>query len=67
MSDELTTSEKVERLRTVIGAANDFPDNLSQWEKDFLSDFEKKLDQYGDRTRISDKQWVIIERIEGKV
>lgn len=40
---------------------------LTDWEQGFLESLSDRIEQYGDRTRISEKQWAIIERIEGKL
>ena len=40
---------------------------LSQWEEEFLSDTRDRVLLYKERTRISDAQWNVLHRIEGKV
>lgn len=40
---------------------------LSQWEEEFLSDMRDRVLLYKERTRISDAQWNVLHRIEGKV
>lgn len=64
--EELTPAERVELLQDILGRASDFPDQLSVWEKSFLEDFEAKFKEYGTRTRVSDKQLVILQRIKDK-
>ncbi len=41
--------------------------DLSSFEQSFIADMKTKLDKYGDRSLLSDKQWQILERIKGKV
>lgn len=55
------------RLKELIGLANDNAGRLSDFERDFVLDLEEKVEKYGDRTYMSDKQWKILERIEEKV
>jgi hypothetical protein len=40
---------------------------LSQWEEEFLSDMRDRVVLYGADTRVSDAQWKVLHRIEGKV
>ena len=40
---------------------------LSQWEEEFCDDFRGRLLMYRGNTRVSDRQWEIIRRIEGKI
>jgi hypothetical protein len=55
------------RLERVFEEAEDNPDELTEWEQEFLESLSERIEQYGDRTRISVKQWAVIERIEGKL
>lgn len=64
--EDLTPSERVELLEEVLGRVADFPDQLSEWEKSFMTDFEEKLKKYGAATRVSDKQLNILQRIKDK-
>ena len=41
--------------------------DLSDWEQDFLESLEERIDEWGERTFISIKQWEVIERIEEKL
>ena len=40
---------------------------LSQWEDEFLSDMRDRVLLYKEHTRVSDAQWTVLRRIEGKV
>ena len=40
---------------------------LSQFEEEFVDGLRERVLIYGDRTRVSDAQWTVIRRIEGKV
>lgn len=64
--EEMTPAERVELLEEVLGRVSDYPDQLSAWEKSFMEDFEKKFKEYGTRTRVSDKQLTILQRIKDK-
>lgn len=41
--------------------------DVTKWERDFVADQEQRLEEWGDRMLISDKQWGILDRIYDKV
>ena len=41
-------------------------ERLSAWERNFLSDMQSRINRYGDRTRLSDKQRSTLYRILGR-
>lgn len=55
------------KLELIINGAKDDMDKLTEWEQNFLISLEERYNEWGDRTRISDKQWVILDRIYDKV
>jgi hypothetical protein len=63
------TEDEIHKLQLIItgieeqGATCD----VTKWERDFMDSQRERLEQYGERTRISDKQWAIIDRIYDKV
>jgi hypothetical protein len=40
---------------------------LTQWETEFVDDLRGRVLVYAADTRISDAQWTVIRRIEGKI
>jgi DNA polymerase III subunit epsilon len=66
-SDWAAVGRTPERLQELLKTANDYIDDLSDWEQDFVTDLAAKVSQYGDKTFMSDKQWGVLERIERKV
>ena len=36
---------------------------LNDWEKGFMADQRERWEEYGDQTRMSDKQWAIIHKV----
>lgn len=60
--------DEIERIQEILADAEG-PDgmNLSSWELNFLSDLEQRVEQYGRRTFISDKQMEVLDRIEAKL
>ncbi len=40
---------------------------LTQWERDFVADFTKRLEEWGPRITVSPRQWDVFERLSGKV
>ena len=45
----------------------DASEGLSEWEISFCDSLRDRVEQYGARTRISLKQWAVLERIEEKL
>lgn len=63
--DEL--GDEFNEVNTVLRSAVENGDMLSGWENDFVSDLIERVEQYGERTRISEKQQEIIDRIRDKL
>jgi len=42
-------------------------DELTDWERGFFEDQIKRYEEYGSRTRFSDKQMAIIDRVYAKL
>lgn len=40
---------------------------ISKWERDFMADMKDRYNEWGDRMRVSYKQWAIVHRIYDKV
>lgn len=49
-------------LKLIVSTATDNP-SLTEWERSFVADFAGRIEQYGDDTRVSSKQWEILRRI----
>lgn len=54
------------RLREILSDA-EHSARLTDWEANFCDDIRDRVLEYAERTRISAKQWEVIERIEGKL
>lgn len=60
-------------LTDVVAAYEDTPEKLSEWEQSFLAGDDQykgladKFTEFGESTRLSPKQWAIVERIHGKL
>lgn len=39
-------------------------DDLNDWEKNFITDQEKRYEEYGSEIRLSPKQWGCLNKIE---
>lgn len=63
--DEL--GEDFKRVDAILKSAVENGDQLSEWENNFVYDLVERVEQWGARTRISEKQMEIIERIRGKL
>lgn len=60
-------SEQAFKLELIIEGAKDNWEALTEWEQGFLTSIEERYKEYGQRTLVSDKQWVILDRIYDKV
>ncbi len=65
MSDIIGPERHAELMELLRDA--DVCSRLSSWEEDFLASIHEKLDTYGDRAILSDRQEDVLERIEKKV
>ena len=59
--------EGSERLLEILDDAITNYHRLTEWENGFCDDLRERVCYYGGRTRISPKQWAIVERIETKL
>lgn len=55
------------RLEQIITAARDNFDELSEWEQGFMVSTEERIKLYGANSRVSEKQWAILDRVYDKV
>ena len=62
MLDDKQLSRLTEILRDAESCAR-----LTQWEEEFLADMRGRVLIHGSGTRVSDPQWAVLTRIEGKV
>ena len=63
--DEL--GEDFDDVREMLVLAQTYFDMLTDWESNFVDDMMEKIERFGYRTRVSEKQMEIIERIHAKV
>jgi len=57
--------EMAGNLERVFGVM--FQDNrLTKWEQDFIEDLSNRLDEYGEKMYLSERQWEVIQRIMDK-
>lgn len=63
--DEL--GDEYDEIDGILKSAVENGDMLSDWENGFVSDLVDRVEQYGKRTRISEKQREIIDRINEKL
>lgn len=60
------TDKELADLKELLTDAESCP-RLSQWETEFMDDLRSRVLVYAAGTRISDAQWTVIRRIQGKV
>lgn len=64
------TEEEDDDIQVKLNAYQEFGDDCSEitdWERNFMDDQLKRYEQYGSRTRFSEKQMDIINRVYGKL
>ena len=60
-------ADDLDRLELIINGAMEYESELTDWERGFIQDTAERLEKYGDRTRVSEKQWGVLNRIYGKL
>jgi len=63
--DEL--GDDFKRVDEILKLAVENGDMLSEWENGFVYDLVERVEKYGARTRISERQMEIIDRIDHKL
>lgn len=64
------TEEEVDQIELYLNAWNEFKDtaeDITDWERSFMGDQQKRYEEYGARTRFSSKQMDVIERVYAKL
>jgi len=61
------TTEQHNLLLDVLAAADNEGQKLNDWEKGFLSDYEEKLENYGEKAFMSDKQEAVLKKMATKL
>lgn len=57
------SSEEMEYIEDVIAHFEDAPMKVSSWEQGFMEDQATRFKRYGVETKISVKQWNIINKV----
>ena len=63
--DVLSGSE-LAQIKEICADAK-FAGALNDWETEFIDSIRDRVKDYGDKARISEKQWEVLERIEAKL
>lgn len=61
------TPAEVDLVDLIITGAKDKWDELNDFEQDFMTSIEEKRTEWGDRMRVSYKQWAVLHRLYDKV
>lgn len=64
--DDSLEEEEFSELNEILTDAESST-RLTDWEASFCDDMRERVLQYGDRTRVSDRQWEVLQRIAGKM
>lgn len=60
----MASETQVELIKDVIGLIDDIGDEkLSDWQRSFFSDFRERFEKYGEKTYISEKQVIQLQKI----
>ena len=63
----MITEEHLAELQELINEALENDDLLSDWERDFLAEWEDRLLAFGERVNVSDKQQYVFDKIKLKL
>ena len=63
---DILSEDELARLREILSDA-EHSARLSDWEMNFCDDLRDRVLDYAERTRVSARQWEVIERIEGRL
>lgn len=66
------TEEEDDHIQLILNGYTEYKDDpratdLTDWERGFMDDQIKRYEQYGNRTRFSDKQLEVMDRVYGKL
>jgi PHD/YefM family antitoxin component YafN of YafNO toxin-antitoxin module len=61
------SEEQYEELMDITTAALELDSRLTPWENQFITDFRERAAKWGRKVKVSEKQWVILRRIQGKL
>lgn len=64
--DELT-SEELDDIQSMLRDVEAPGDKLTDWEQEFCASIADKIEQYGERTHLSERQMEIVDRIQRKL
>jgi hypothetical protein len=59
--------DDLDRVKEILDAAEENSELLTAWEEEFCSSLRERVATYGARTRVSEKQHMVIDSIEQKV
>lgn len=59
--------DDLDRVVRILGDAEENNETLSAWEDEFCADMRERVEQYGKRTRVSEKQMAALDRVETKL
>jgi hypothetical protein len=63
---DILSEDELSRINEILGDAENSA-RLSDWENEFCDSVRDRILEYGNRARISAKQWDVLDRIENKL
>lgn len=64
--DELT-SDELEDIEDMLRDVDMYGDKLTDWEQEFCASIADKIERFGKRTFLSERQMEIVDRIQKKL
>lgn len=61
------TQEQFSRIDHALAQVIERPGDFDDFQVDFAMKLSDKLDRYGVRTFVSERQWAVVERIERRI
>lgn len=67
MLTEPLSIEVFEELTDILVGAIELHVKLTPWEFSFITDMRTRVDKWNRKVSVSDKQWAVLRRIQGKL
>ena len=63
----MITEDHRKELDALLAKCLEHDDKLSEWEQSFVNDFVERLEKWGEKLNVSDKQQCVFDRIAAKL
>jgi len=67
MARQSLSEEQFNELTDILTAAVELDTKLTGWESTFVTDLQVRVSKWGRKVMVSEKQWAVLRRIQGKL